>query len=273
MLLSLPTLNLFLTKLEKSAASYTQAFLMSNESCLEARHVRRRPSQPALANVTMSDTDVDHLSKLPTELLVSIFQQCTDFSSLWSLIHTSSRLLSVFDEWACDIANAVLNTKVPSPTRAPMQGVLSLHKGTFLCRTPENELSEFDWAEVPLFENLSGALSQIKWLIRLAHHINIFSRLNIEQCLKRCLQGPLGQREYPPGFETPSWTEEQRSLLGFWRAIFLNQLRKASLGGSLRWPTHTIEYLHSSSQFAFDPLTPVMQINMALDYFTDVHLL
>lgn len=222
----------------------------------------------------MSDTACNRLSKLPSELLVLIFQHTTDFSSLWSLTHTSSYFGSVYDSHAYLITNAILNNKVPSPIRALMQGAFSLHKGTFLCRTPEDALSEFKWSEVPLLSNVSGTSSEFRWLIRLAHHLQVHTRLYIEACMQRCLQGKLGDRKYPEGFEFPTWTEEQRGFLGFWRIVFLNRLRIESHKGSLRWLPEAKDdlwsgrlYWDSDSLF----LTCTMQTLMALDYLTGYH--
>jgi hypothetical protein len=170
------------------------------------------------------------------------------------------------------IGNAVLNTKVPSPTRALIQGVLTLHKGTSLSRTLEDELYEFDWSEIPLLPNVSGTSSDIRWLVGLAHHVHVHAHLYIEICMQKCLQSRLGDRNYPEGFEIPTWTEEQRSLLGFWRLVFLNQLRKEAHKGSLRWPPQAIDSLESGARYyEFSSLSRTMQTTMALDYLTGYH--
>ncbi|KAJ5751578.1 hypothetical protein N7520_008495 [Penicillium odoratum] len=217
----------------------------------------------------MSEKVHDRLSKLPNELLVLIFQQSTNFSSVWSLMHTSSYLASVFNDHACLIVNAVLNTKVPSQSRALIQGVLTLHKGTFLSRTPEDELYYFDWSEVPLLPSVSATSSDMRWLVRLAHHVHNHAHLYIEVCMQRCLQSRLGDRNYSEGFKIPTWTEEQRGLLGFWRLIFVNQLREESQKGSLRWPPQTIDSLKGGMRrYGRSSLFCTMQTTMALDYLT-----
>jgi hypothetical protein len=241
--------------------------------------IRIELSNSCIVNI-MSDPAYDRLSKLPNELLVLIFQHSTDFSSVWSLIHTSSYLASVFNDHACMIGNAVLNTKVPSPTRALMQGILTLRKGTLLTRTPEDEQDEhykFDWSEVLLLPNVSGTSSDIRWLVGLAHHVHIHTHLYIEICMQRCLQSRLGDRKFPELFEIPTWTEEQRSLLGFWRFVFLNQLRREVEKGSLKWPPRAIYSLmrerfleRGTLDYEYSSLSRRMQTTMARDYLAGI---
>ena len=226
----------------------------------------------------MPEMAVHHrLLSLPNELLVRIFQHSSDSSSLWSLINTSSQLSSVFDSNASAICNAILNTKVPSPTRALLQGTLSFHKNTFLCRTPEDDLSEFDLSEVPLLPSVSGTASEMRWLIRLAHHVHIHAHLLIEACMQRCLKSSLGDRGYDDGFKNPTWSEEQRALLGFWQLIFVNKLRGKLHDGSLKWSASLKASLEGGSQFygsqsyGLSTICRAMQMTMALDYLTNIY--
>jgi hypothetical protein len=74
---------------------------------------------------------LDRLSQLPSELLVAIFQQCADFSSVWSLMRTSKLMLSVFNDGACGIVSGVMLLAVPVQTRIVMQGILAMDVGSF----------------------------------------------------------------------------------------------------------------------------------------------
>lgn len=219
----------------------------------------------------------DRLSSLPTELLVRIFQHSSDFSSLWSLINTSAQLSSIFNSHASTISNAILNTKVPSPTRALLQGTLSLHKNSFICRTPEEDLFEFDLAEVPLLPNVSGTPSEMRWLIRLAYHVHVHAHLLIKGCMQKCLKSSLGDRECDDRFKNPTWSEEQRALLGFWQLLFVNVMREKLHDGSLNWPASLKDSLEGGSQFygsqSYGLITVcrAMQMMMALDYLKNIY--
>ncbi|KGO63594.1 hypothetical protein PITC_049760 [Penicillium italicum] len=92
--------------------------------------------------------------------------------------------------------------------------------------------------------------------------------MNIVSCIQRCLQSPLGQRQYPNNFDFPTWTEEQRMVLAFWRVIFYNELTKEAIKGSLPWPAEDIERLFSENRRRFrdgpikswQPLTALLYI-------------
>lgn len=234
---------------------------------------------PSLAKIHIMSGMADHdrLSNLPTEVLIRIFQHCSDFTSLWSLMNTSSHPSTVFKNNPSTISNAILNTKVPSPTRALIQGILSLHKNEFLCRTQEDDLFEFDLCEVPLLPSISGTPPEMRCLIRLAHHVHVHTHLFIEACMQKCLQSSLGDREYTDGFQNPTWSEEQRALLGFWQLVFLNKLREKLEDGSLKWPADLRASLEGGSEFygsqsyGLSTICRAMQIMMALDYLTNFY--
>ncbi|KAJ5113937.1 hypothetical protein N7456_002471 [Penicillium angulare] len=180
---------------------------------------------------------------------------------------------SVFDERACDIVNSILNTKIPSPIRGLMQGVLSSHNGTFRTYLPSHELHGSNWCDVRPLTSVSGTLLQLKWFVQLAHQVHVHAHLSIEMCIQRCLQSPLGQQKHPENFETPSWTEEQRSLIGFWRLIFLNQLRINGQKRSLKWTAQVMYSLNDGGLNYNHPFTHTIQTLMALDYITGFFLL
>lgn len=187
-------------------------------------------------------THHDRLSQLPVELLVAIFQQCTGFSSVWSLMHTSRLMLSVFDDWACDIVSAVMAATVPVQTRILMQATLSLHMGTFQCNNL-GEIHYFADGEIPPADRVTASPTQLRNLVCLSHHIHVLAHICIEHCIHKCLESPLGRRDYPRGFEIPSWTEEQRTILGFWYVMFWNQLKIQGSKGSLIWSPDQLRQL------------------------------
>ena len=67
---------------------------------------------------------MDHLHRLPTEILLQILKNCPDLSALCSLIDTSRRLSSIFDNHATDIFESVFKAVIPSPVRRVMRMVI-----------------------------------------------------------------------------------------------------------------------------------------------------
>ncbi|GFF54121.1 uncharacterized WD repeat-containing protein alr2800 [Aspergillus lentulus] len=88
--------------------------------------------------------------------------------------------------------------------------------------------------------------AQLRKFVYLSHYIHVLAHLCIERMIQRCLEGPLGQRQYPPGFGLPTWTEEQRTVLAFWRLLFWNQLKIEGAKGSLGWSIDQLERLARS---------------------------
>ncbi|KAE8334001.1 hypothetical protein BDV39DRAFT_3364 [Aspergillus sergii] len=188
-----------------------------------------------------NSTGRSYLSQLPTELLCEIFQQCPDVSALWSLLNTSSRMLAVFNASASEIVDAVLNLTVPAQTRLYMRQVLALRTGT-------HTYSNFEDAQTDRFllcEKIIANPEQLRSFVLLSHRVHVLAHLCIERCLQRCLASPLGQRKYPVGFIFPTWTEEQRSILSFWRVLFCNELKLQGLKGHLDWSPRELARLQS----------------------------
>ncbi|KAJ5749138.1 uncharacterized protein N7511_010834 [Penicillium nucicola] len=94
--------------------------------------------------------------------------------------------------------------------------------------------------------------------------------MTIESCLQRCLKSPLGQREIPAGFEDPTWTEEQRMLLGFWRFVYWNQLKKDTKNNRLRWFRPDLETLEHWRPYDDCPAALGKQAYTALFYIEDI---
>ncbi|RMZ38920.1 hypothetical protein CA14_003210 [Aspergillus flavus] len=182
---------------------------------------------------TSNSTGQSYLSDLPTELLFKIFQQCPDVSALWSLLTTSSRMLAIFNARASEIVDDVLNLTVPVQTRLYMRQVLVLRIGIY-------SYSSFEEAQTDislLSEKVIATPEQLRSFVALSHRIHVLAHLCIERCLRRCMDSPLGERKFPVGFCFPTWTEEQRSILSFWRVLFYNELKVEGLKGHLEWST------------------------------------
>ncbi|GFF44471.1 hypothetical protein IFM46972_07558 [Aspergillus udagawae] len=190
---------------------------------------------------------LDRLSQLPSELLVAIFQQCADFSSVWSLMRTSKLMLSVFNDRASEIVSEVMLLAVPVQTRIVMQGILAMHMGTFSQWEKYSDvLRYFMSSSIRPANRIIASSAQLRKFVYLSHYIHVLAHLCIERMIQRCLDGPLGQRQYPPGFRLPTWTEEQRTVLALWRLLFWNQLKIEGANGSLGWSTGELKRLASS---------------------------
>ncbi|KAJ5293822.1 hypothetical protein N7508_008643 [Penicillium antarcticum] len=92
----------------------------------------------------------------------------------------------------------------------------------------------------------------------------------IESCIQRCLKSPLGQRRFPEGFEDPTWTEEQRMLLGFWRFMYWNQLKTDMKRGLLRWTRLDLAKLERWLPYEDSPAVFGKQAYTALFYIEDL---
>ncbi|PIG82147.1 hypothetical protein AARAC_000092 [Aspergillus arachidicola] len=188
-----------------------------------------------------NNTGQCYLSRLPAELLYEIFQRCPDVSALWSLLNTSSRMSAAFDARASEIVDAVLNLTVPVQTRLYMRQFL-------LLRTGIHSYSSFEEAQTDRFllcKRIIATPDQLRGFVALSHRVHVLAHLCIERCLQRCLDSPLGQRKYPMGFIFPTWTEEQRSILSFWRVLFCNELKLQGLKGHLDWSPRELARLQS----------------------------
>ncbi|OGM47285.1 hypothetical protein ABOM_003829 [Aspergillus bombycis] len=192
-----------------------------------------------------SSTRPCYLSQLPAELLYEIFQRCPDISALWSLLTTSSQMLAVFNSRASEIVDAVLNLTVPAQTRLYMRQVLVL-------RTGIHSYYSFEDAQTDRFllcKRIMATPDQLRTFVALSHRVHVLAHLCIEGCLRRCLASPLGQREYPVGFIIPTWTEEQRSILSFWRVLFCSELKLQGLKGHLNWSPRELIRLQSQGLY------------------------
>ncbi|KAM7205989.1 hypothetical protein V8F33_000819 [Rhypophila sp. PSN 637] len=70
---------------------------------------------------------MDHLHRLPTEILLQILQNCPDLSALFSLINTSRRLSSIFEIHApAKTFELVLEASAPYPVQRLMRMIIHI---------------------------------------------------------------------------------------------------------------------------------------------------
>ncbi|PWY69772.1 hypothetical protein BO70DRAFT_432418 [Aspergillus heteromorphus CBS 117.55] len=183
------------------------------------------------------------LLHLPNELLAHVLRQCPDLSTLWSLIHASARLSAIFDAGAGDIVNAVLRASVPPPTRDLIQAIVALRTHHFEFQSYHQMLSH----PLAVCQHLDPAVPapMLRQLVGLAHRVHALAHLCLARCLHRC---EAALRLPPSSSSPPSWTEEQRALLAFWRVQFFYELKVAARdGGGLDWSPHDRARLHKAN--------------------------
>ncbi|KNG84858.1 hypothetical protein ANOM_007654 [Aspergillus nomiae NRRL 13137] len=132
---------------------------------------------------------------------------------------------------ASEIVGAVLSLTVPVQTRLYMRQVLDLYTGIY----PYSSFEQAQTDILLLTKKITSTPEQLRKFVALSHRIHVLAHLCIERCLQRCLRSPLGQRQYPEWFYFPTWTEEQRMILSFWRLLFYNKLRIEGRKGHLAW--------------------------------------
>jgi len=179
---------------------------------------------------------MDHL---PTETLLPIFKGCTDLSTLYSLINTSRRLSAIFDNHAAEILDTVLTSVVPDPTHRLMRIILYIRAGEFKHR----KWADRETHPLPL-DDLPPPL--LRKGVHLAHRVHVLAHLCLERCLQRCRA--LGKVDgLPPWIEPPSWIEEQRAIIAFWRVQYFYELKIGRLKGRLNWGVGGLSALQSST--------------------------
>ncbi|RHZ48191.1 uncharacterized protein CDV56_101469 [Aspergillus thermomutatus] len=129
-----------------------------------------------------------------------------------------------------------------------MQAILAMHTGTFQCKT-YGDADYFIDSDIRPADRIIASSTHLRKFVRLAHHIHVLAHLCIESSIQQCLKSPLGQRQYPRGFEIPTWTEEQRTVLAFWRVMFWNELKIKGSMGSLGWSPGDLRRLASSGAY------------------------
>ncbi|RAL02203.1 uncharacterized protein BO80DRAFT_42216 [Aspergillus ibericus CBS 121593] len=189
------------------------------------------------------------LLQLPNEILADVLRHCPDFSTLWSLIHASSRLSAVFDARAGEIVNAILLASVPPPTRDLIQAVVTIRLGSFEFQ------SYYQFLRHPLAvcQGLDPTVPPplLRKLVGLAHRVHALAHLCLNRCLRRC------ESVLCPGASSPSWTEEQRAILGFWHVQFFYELKTGACKARLNWPASDLASLRTSTPSTFRFRKPV----------------
>ncbi|GFF22365.1 uncharacterized WD repeat-containing protein alr2800 [Aspergillus udagawae] len=153
-----------------------------------------------------------------------------------------------------------------------MQGILTMHMGTFSQWEKYSDvLRYFMSSSIRPANRIIVSSAQLRKFVYLSHYIHVLAHLCIERMIQRCLEGPLGQRQYPPGFRLPTWTEEQRTVLAFWRLLFWNQLKIEGAKGSLGWSTDQLERLaRSDLHDNYHYNAPVLQEFAALGFIAEI---
>lgn len=193
-------------------------------------------SPPSTSTPSPGSIEADQsVKRLPNELLIRILKQATDFSSLHSLINTSSKLSDLFNSNARTAVEAVLSATVPIDIESVMRSVLQIRTQSFFCQ---------NWDEAPTFpldhrqgfDPISPAISPsiLRKFISLAHQIHILTHLCLDRCLERC-KSRLGELSEVSSWESASYPEEHRLLLGFWLLQYFFELKMARLKGRLHW--------------------------------------
>ena len=139
---------------------------------------------------------MDHLHRLPTEILIQILKNSLDLSDLCSLIDTSPRLSSIFNNHAADITETVLKAATLSPIRRVMRIIIYIRAGEAKTR----EWDDISAHSLPLY-NIPPPL--LRKFVHLAHRVHVLAHMCLERCLQRCRAR--GKQASPP-----SWAEEQR---------------------------------------------------------------
>ncbi len=207
----------------------------------------------------------DVLHQLPNELLLDILRSCDDFTSLWSLINTSPRLSSIFQSRALEIVEALLESTVPTPIRSLMRAVVRIRTGSFECQTWE-EAREFSMTgQTSPSQPLGPATSPVvlQKFVGLTHKIQVLAHSCIDRCFQRCVlismkpepctdpshshpRGGGRQRFRAKDLRSPSWMEEQRALLAFWRLQYFFELKIGRLQGRLGWASRDLIKMQAS---------------------------
>lgn len=215
----------------------------------------------------------DVLHQLPNEILLDILKSSPDFSSLWSIVNTSSRLAAVFNSQAIEITEAVLSCTVPIPTQPLLRAILHLRFSSF-------DASLTEARNLPLSFAFPSPTSvdegKIRGFVLLAHKIHVLAHGCIDFYIQRCmamnfsrlldptfhynsvgpplqpwLKRPEGKPYRPDDTGPPLWVEEQRVVLNLWRLQYHSELKDALSAGLLDWSTEDREILEVSSPSNF----------------------
>ncbi|RAH65905.1 uncharacterized protein BO66DRAFT_193341 [Aspergillus aculeatinus CBS 121060] len=209
------------------------------------------------------------LDSLPNEILLKILEQSPDISTLWSLVNTSARFAALFQARALETVEAVLEATVPLQSRILMRAVLSLRAGTSSCRGYFDAMDcladKFEpWPPVVATADI------VRDFVRLAHQVHLLAHWSLDTCLQHCLSRPqLSRRQYCPTFRQPTWTEEQRTILAFWRHVWYQSLRLAGRQGLLEWSPADLDRLATVTPWEYPiPSSGIYQVLIVIDFLS-----
>jgi hypothetical protein len=218
------------------------------------------------------------LDHLPTEILIMIMKDCSNISSLWSLINASSRLNLIFMTVAREVVEYVMTKTLPVRIRNHMRIVL-------LTRTSPNSLLDIDnvlkyMSEEFNLESLPEKISPqvLRDFLETAHTLHGVAHACLDHYLERtttmkpqCLtdtevdkiyknwrlprhkfDGLQGQPYQPKYSGPPSYLEEQTTIRFLWRLqIFLDLKAACSKGALAHWPEEDQNRLQTMAMLDF----------------------
>ncbi|ROW10133.1 hypothetical protein VMCG_02019 [Cytospora schulzeri] len=207
------------------------------------------PTAPRSATAPQArtqDSDPKSMYRLPNELLINILKKSPDFTTLNSLIETSSRLFLLFSNNSHEIVEAVLAAAVPTETESVMRAVLQIRTRTFRCRS-WNEAPEFPIKEYQGLYPISPKASPrlLRMFVGLAHKLHLLTHSCLDSCLDRCRpRFALPERSC---LDSYSYTEEQRLVLGFWFLQYFFEIKVGRLRGRLDWGSEDLVLVQSAT--------------------------
>lgn len=189
-----------------------------------------------------SNASLPLLYRLPNELLLCLFRQCSDISTVWALLNTSARLRHVFliDPKGV-VQDVLLAAGVPPDTRKLMNAVLHLHREPFLLppRSKPRKISpppvEFTMPASYADAFARASASDLLQFVALAHRIHVLTHATLNHCRPALVaaeaqtpQGGPSKADRPP-----SWLEEEQALSAFWKLQLLSDVALAILDGRM----------------------------------------
>ncbi|KAM7209855.1 hypothetical protein V8F06_014761, partial [Rhypophila decipiens] len=141
------------------------------------------------------------------------------------IVNTSRRLSSIFEIHApAKTFELVLEASISYPVQHLMRMISHIHAGVFKRHRWE------DLSTLRLYCSTPGDLLTIPLLRRflhLAHRVHVLAHL----CLDRCLESLRCRAQSGKDIGAPSWTEEHRTIMSFWRVQYFYELKVARLKG------------------------------------------
>lgn len=217
-----------------------------------------------------SQQDQAPLVHLPTEILIMIMRCSVNFTSLWSLINTSSRLNLIFMTAAQEIVGYIMTETTPICLRHLMKIVL-------VTRTLPNSLLHIkDVVKYMSGETILEPFQQevssqvLRDFVELVHNIHSVAFACLDFCIektktmkprrltdselerihnlrsspRRIYDELQGQSFQPKYSGPPSYLEEQMTVRILWRLQTLYELKAAcSIGALAHWPEGDQKYL------------------------------